>query len=310
VTSNNSDTNPANDAIVENNYAVALSALALTPSTVAGGKASSARVTLTGIPPASNDATVRLSSSRPDIAPVPATLIVPYHNNSPSREFNIIPKPVSQPTPVMITATYGMVTITKTLTVVPPALAQLYLTPTTIVGGCGTSAGKIVLTGAAPAGGAVVALTNTNPKATVPASVVVPAGASSRTFTVPTSYVTANQAGSVTASYGGVSQALGVTVRPIRVGTLTVSPNPVTGGSTASASVVLECAAPAGGVVVNLSSSNAPVAAPTVSSITIPAGATTRSFTVRTSRVTANTSVNVYATAYGVRKSAALTVRP
>ena len=45
---------------------------------------------------------------------------------------------------------------------VPAALAQLYLTPTTIIGGCGTSAGKIVLSGAAPAGGAVVTMTNTN----------------------------------------------------------------------------------------------------------------------------------------------------
>ena len=83
---------------------------------------------------------------------MPATLIVPYHNNSPTRAFNIIPAAVSQPTPVDITATYGGVTITQTLTVVPAALAQLYLTPTTIIGGCGTSAGKIALTGAAPSG--------------------------------------------------------------------------------------------------------------------------------------------------------------
>ncbi len=257
VTSNTPDTNPANNTLTEENFAVALSALSLTPSTVAGGKASSARVTLTGTPPG-GDAVVRLSSSRPDIAPVPATLIVPYHNNSPTRAFNIVPAAVSQPTPVDITAIYGEVTITQTLTVVPAALAQLYLTPTTIVGGCGTSAGKIALTGAAPPGGAVVTLTNTNSKATVPASVTVPAGALSQTFTVTTATVTANQAGSVTASYGGVSQALTVTVRPIRVATLALSPNPVTGGANASASVALECAAPPGGTVVTLSSSNAP----------------------------------------------------
>ena len=179
VTSNTPDTNPANNTLTESNYAVALSEFTLTPSTVAGGKASSARVTLTGNPPG-GDAVVRLSSSRPDIAPVPATLVVPAHNNSPTRAFNIIPAAVSQPTPVDITASYGGVTITKTLTVVPAALAQLYLTPTTIIGGCGTSAGKIALTGAAPPGGAVVTLTNTNSKANVPATVTVPAGASSQ----------------------------------------------------------------------------------------------------------------------------------
>jgi probable HAF family extracellular repeat protein len=309
VTSNTPDTNPANNTLTESNYAVALSDFTLTPSSVAGGKASSARVTLTSNPPG-GDAVVRLSSSRPDIAPVPATLIVPAHNNSPTRAFNIIPATVSQPTPVDITASYGGVTITKTLTVVPTALAQLYLTPTTIIGGCGTSAGKITLTGAAPPGGAVVTLTNTNSKANVPASITVPAGASSQAFTVTTSTVTTNQVGSVTASYGGVSKTLTVTVRPIRVATLAFSPNPVTGGANASAALTLECAAPAGGTLVTLSSSNASVAAPTVSSITIPAGAKTGSFTVRTSRVTASTSVNVYATVYGVRKSAVLTVRP
>jgi hypothetical protein len=47
-----------------------------------------------------------------------------------------------------------------------------------------------------------------------------------------------------------------------------------------------------------------------VSSVAIPAGATTATFTLRTSRVTASTSLNVYATAYGVRKTVGVTVRP
>jgi probable HAF family extracellular repeat protein len=300
---------PANNSLREQNYAVALANFELTPSSVAGGKASSAKVTLTSLPPG-GDAVVRLSSSRPDIAPVPATIIVPAHSNSTSRAFNIIPAVVSQPTAVQITASYGLVTLTRTLTVVPPALAQLYLTPTTVVGGCGTSAGKAVLTGSAPGGGAVVLLTNTNTAATAPATVTVPAGASSQTFTVTTRRVTTNVAGTVTARYAGVSRALTLTVRPLRVKTLTLSPNAVTGGATSTATLVLECAAPAGGALVVLSSSNTAVATPVASSVTVPAGATTATFTVRTARVTASTTVNIYATVYGVRKGAALTVRP
>jgi probable HAF family extracellular repeat protein len=309
VASGTPDTNPGNDRVIENNRAVALAGLALTPSALPGGKASSAHVTLTDLPPG-GDAVVRMSSSRPDIAPVPATIVVPYHNNSPSRAFNIVPGVVSQPTAVDISATYGGVSITKRLTVMPTTLQQLYLTPTTVIGGCGTASGKIALNGAAPPGGAVVTLTNTNAKASVPLTVLVPAGALSKTFTVPTSTVTSNQAGSVTASYGGVSQTLTLTVRPIRVATLLASPNPVTGGGNATATIALECAAPAGGVVVSLSSSKASVVAPAVSNVTIPAGATSATFALRTSRVTANTSVNVYATVYGVRKTAAVLVRP
>jgi probable HAF family extracellular repeat protein len=307
VSNDTPDPNSANDSVSETNWAVALASLTLTPSTLAGGKASSSRVTLTDIAPGS-DAVVRLSSSRPDIAPVPATIVVVTGTRS--RTFNIIPKVVSQSTPVEISATYGMVTIKQTLTVVPPVLTYLYLSPTTIIGGCRTSAGKVVLSGAAPAGGAVVTLSNANSMAIVPASVTVPAGASSATFTVGTRTVITPYIGSVTASYGGVSKPVTVTVRPIRVKTLVLSPNPATGGTTVTASFTLECAAPPGGIVLSLTSGNRAVAAPTVSSVTVPAGATSGSFSVQTSRVTASTAVWIHAWAYRVRKSASLTVLP
>jgi probable HAF family extracellular repeat protein len=303
------DPDPANNSVSEANYAVALTNLELTPPVLAGGKASSARVTLTGIPP-QGDAVVRLASSRPDIAPVPATLIVPAHNNSAQRAFNIIPAVVPEPTPVEISATYGLVTVKRTLTVVPPVLTQLYLTPTTVIGGCGTSAGKIVLSGSAPGGGAVVSLTNSNSAAIAPSAVTVPAGASSQTFAIPTRTVTSNVNGTVTASYGGVAQTLAFTVRPIRVKTVTFSPNPAAGGATVAGTLTLECAAPASGVVVTLSSNNGAVAAPTVTAVAVPAGASSASFNVRTSPVATSTSVTIYATAYGVRKSTSLTVRP
>jgi probable HAF family extracellular repeat protein len=302
------DPNSANDSLIEENWAVALASLALTPSTIPGGKVSAARVTLTGMAPWSNDASVRMTSSRPDIAPVPAIFVVPQPNTH--REFNIKPAVVSAPTPVEITATYGQVTLKQTLTVVPPALTQLYLTPTTVIGGCGTSAGKVVLTGSAPAGGAVVSLTNTNSAATAPQAITIPGGASSQTFTVTTKTVTTNVGGTVTVSYAGVSKALPFTVRPIRVKSLTLTPNPVAGGSTSTGSLVLECPAPPGGTTVALSSSNGAVAVPAVTTIAIPAGATTGSFTIRASRVSASSNVTIYATAYGVRKGTTLTVRP
>jgi hypothetical protein len=49
---------------------------------------------------------------------------------------------------------------------------------------------------------------------------------------------------------------------------------------------------------------------PTTASITIPAGATTGNFSVRTTKVTASRSVTIYATVHGVRIGTALTVRP
>ncbi len=295
-------------SISQENWAVAVSGLTLTPPTIAGGKASSAKVTLTDIAPFSNDATVRLASSRPDVAPVPATIVVPY--GSSTRAFNIIPKVVSAPTTVDISATYGQVTVTRTLTITPPALSTLSLAPTTIVGGCGTSAGKIALTGNAPEGGAVVTLSNTNGATDVPATITVPAGASTATFTIKTKTVTAPATGKVTATYGGIAKTLDTTVRPIRAKTVTLSPNPVQGGSTVTGTVALECAATPGGIVVSLASSNSAVATPTVSSVTIPAGSTTASFSIRTTRPAASTNLSIHTTVYSVRKSTTLTVNP
>ncbi len=296
-----------NNSVSEANRAIALSSLVLNPSTVAGGKASAAQVTLTDQAPA-GDAIVRMTSSRPDIAPVPATFVVPSWTNT--RALNIIPAVVSSPTTVEISATYGLVTVTRTLTVLPPTLTQLYLTPTTVVGGCGTSAGRILLSGSAPGGGAVVPLTNTNAKAGVPPSVTVPAGASSVTFSVPTIAVTTIASGTVTASYGGRSQTLNLTVRPIRAQTITLTPNPAREGTVVSGTVTLECPAAPGPIVVSLTSSNPAVAAPATSSVTIPAGARSAPFSVRTFDVNASTPVSIYAWVFGVRKGATLTVTP
>jgi hypothetical protein len=249
-----------------------------------------------------------MTSSRPDVVSVAPTFVVPSWTDH--REFNFFPAVVSSPTTVQITASYGLVSITRTLTVVPPRLKQLYLTPTTVVGGCGQSQGRIVLTGTAPAAGAVIPLTNSNAKATVPQNVTVPAGSDSVSFTVPTVPVTASAAGVVTAAFGGVSQSLNLTVRPIRAQTVTLSNTRVRGGTMVNGIVTLECAAVPGAIAVSFTSTNAPVAAATVPNITIPSGATAGAFSVRTSPVTSETTVTIYAWVFGVRKGVPLTVTP
>jgi hypothetical protein len=66
------------------------------------------------------------------------------------------------------------------------ALVSLALSPTTVTAPA-PSTGTVTLSGAAPAGGLSVTLTSSDTrKATVPATVLVPAGATSKTFTVTT----------------------------------------------------------------------------------------------------------------------------
>jgi hypothetical protein len=187
-------------------------------------------------------------------------------------------------------------------------LSSLSLIPTTIIGGCSTSTGKVTLNGKAPAGGAVVQLTNANAAARVPSSVTVPAGALTATFVITSTAQSVERTGAVSASYGGASRSVSLRVRPIGVLSLALNPNPVTGPNNVTGTVTLECAAPAGGINVTLTSSNASLAHPTVGSINIPAGSSTKTFTIQTVDVTSSRTALIKATANGISRSVALTV--
>jgi hypothetical protein len=88
----------------------------------------------------------------------------------------------------------------------PPTLFALLLTPTSVVGGAQSPVGTVTLSGPAPAGGAAVLLSTDNNAATVPSTLIVPAGATSATFTVSTSVVPASASATISASYNGTTQ--------------------------------------------------------------------------------------------------------
>src|SRR5262245_9958353 len=90
---------------------------------------------------------------------------------------------------------------------------------------------------------------------------------------------------------------------------ITISPSPVVGGTTAQGTVSLAAGAPAGGVVVQLSSSN-PSLANVPATATIPAGMVEATFNITTAQVMTPTVVNLNGTAGGVMRGASLTVRP
>jgi hypothetical protein len=90
---------------------------------------------------------------------------------------------------------------------------------------------------------------------------------------------------------------------------LTLNPTSVTGGASLQGAVTLSSAAPSGGAVVMLASSNGAVAS-VPPSVTVAAGATSASFTVTTTPVSVSTTVNISATYAGLTRTAALTVAP
>jgi N-acetylneuraminic acid mutarotase len=138
------------------------------------------------------------------------------------------PTPITTPTPTSISKstltptstpttppTAGS-TPTRTPTSTPsllPVLRLFTLNPTSVRGGL-NSTGTVTLSAPAPEGGAVITLVSSNPNvATVPASIIIPASATSASFTVITSRVTRLTSVVISATYNNtsVSATLNVT---------------------------------------------------------------------------------------------------
>jgi hypothetical protein len=92
---------------------------------------------------------------------------------------------------------------------------------------------------------------------------------------------------------------------PATLVSLAFNPSTVTGGQSSVGTVTLSGPAPAGGAVVSLRSASSKVRVP--SSVSIPAGAVSASFTAQTGRVAGKKSITVTAVYNGVTRSATLT---
>jgi hypothetical protein len=144
--------------------------------------------------------------------------------------------------------------------------------------------------------------------ATVPASVTVPANATAATFAIATSAVPAVTAVTITATYNAVAKTATLTVNPpagpAALAGVTMNPATMIFGSISTGTVTLTAAAPAGGAVVSLASSEW-VSFVLPASVTVPAGATFAQFPVTTAIGQATTIIT--ASYNGVNKTAPLT---
>ena len=280
--------------------AATLSSVSLSPASVLGGSSSTGTVKLNGPAPAAG-ATVSLSSNTISVAQQPASVTIAP--NATTATFTITTVPVASDTSVTITGIYGN-TRTATLTVRAAALNSVSLSPNSVIGGTASTA-TVVLTGPAPAAGAVVTLSSSDTAAAqVPASVTVAPNATTATFTIATSPVASNTSVTITVTHISTRTAT-LTVRAATLSSVSLSPSAVIGGTSSTGTVTLTGPAPASGTVVTLSSSAAVAQVPT--SVTVPANASTATFTITTSPVASNTSVNITGT-LGVSRSASLSV--
>ena len=189
-----------------------------------------------------------------------------------------------------------------------PQIAQLKLSP--IVAGCKNVSATVKLDRPAPPGGVLIDISNTNPEAAAPPTLKVASAKASGKFVITTVPVLANQTGTVAATLGASTQTKPLTVRPIGVQSVALSPNPVIGGNSVTGTATLECAAAPNDITVSLSSTNPAVAQPATASLLFAAGTRTMTFPVSTSAVAVTSSATIKAVANGITKSKKLTVTP
>ncbi|HYK00775.1 MAG TPA: Ig-like domain-containing protein [Thermoanaerobaculia bacterium] len=137
---------------------------------------------------------------------IPATVAIPV--GASSGAFQITTTSVATDTNVEITASANGSSKSATLTLLASgALASVTVAPASVEGGA-TANGTVTLAEVAPASGATVSLFSSDVSlATVPATVVIPAGSIDAPFSIATSKVGASATATITAVYGSTKSA-------------------------------------------------------------------------------------------------------
>jgi hypothetical protein len=260
--------------------------------------------------------TVNLTSSVAGVTIVPSSVTIPTTSCT-SGTFTVNTSAVADPTLVVITASLAIngAVATNNVTVEPPKVTALSLTPSTVNGGQ-NSTGKITLDGPTPTGGLSVAITSNNDAVvTYPPTVLVNDTTSpyEATFTIGNTSPAGGATVVFTATLNGTATATLTINAPVvfTLSSVNLSATSVTGGTSfGSNTVSLNCpaGAPTTPQTVTLSSNNAGVTlSPT--SVVIPAGSCiSPAFTVNTSPVASATPVVITATLGSSTKTANFTV--
>ncbi len=296
-------------ALTLNPAPVRVSSVSLSPSAVIGGGSTTQNAVTLASPAPAGGAIVLLASSNPAVARVPASITIPA--GAASAPVIVATSPVASSTQVTVTASATGASANAILKVNSIPLKYFTLYPTTVSGGLTEPANWLYLDSNSPSTGTAVLLSSSNPAvASVPATVTIPPGASSASFSIMTSPVTTSTTVTITASAGGVTQNLSLTVVPPQVKFFTLYPTTISGGKTSVANFVyLTSTAPQGGVVVNLSSSD-PSVARVPASVTVPVGSTSAAFSIVTTPVNAQRTVTITASTGAASPQVNLTVTP
>jgi len=203
-----------------------------------------------------------------------------------------------------VAATAMLDNVRVVLSAAPFTPAGLSLYPATVTGGS-SSLGTVTLSSYAPPAGVVVALQSDNPAASVPASVTVPGGQRSATFTVTTTSGNAATA-TITATATGVSKTAMLTITPAFA--LTLGQYGVVAGTSGNGTITFTGTSPT--PIMLSCSSDTPTLLSVPTFLTLPANQSSLQFSYTANDVFSPTTVNVTVSYNGETQTAQITIQP
>ena len=144
-----------------------------------------------------------------------------------------------------------------------------------------------------------------------PTQITISSGLTIGDFTITTTPVTSARTATISATYQGLTASVALSVNPppaLTLASFTISPDHVTGGTSAQGTITLTGPAGFGGQVITLQSSSL-LLAQVPGFVIVPQGSTNFSVTIPTTRVVSPQTATITATMGSVSKSAVLTVQ-
>ncbi len=187
--------------------------LRLSPTQVVGGSTTDVTGTVTLTAAVNADTSVALASNDSSAASVPATVFVPAGQKAGT--FTVDHHDVAATHSVTITASKPNTSATATLTVTPNPIIGHSISPSTVVGGSATAVTGTVTLKASVRIATMVQLSITSGTgASVPASVSIPAGSNTGTYTITHSTVKSAKSVVIAASRNGLTKSATLRVTP------------------------------------------------------------------------------------------------
>jgi hypothetical protein len=191
------------------------------------------------------------------------------------------------------------------------SISALSVDPSQVTGGA-TATGTVTLAFPDPSPTTVRLFSGDPSVATVPASIVVPTGATTATFPITTNAAAPPTIVQLTAAVDNVPRTANLSVNPARppgpsLTAVSVVPSTLPGGSAATGTVTFT--GPTDAFTVRLASSN-PALVTVPAETVVSQGQSKGSFPVTTRAVSASTTVTITATWFDITRTATITLTP